>query len=465
MKPLLILALLFVSISAAQIDRSKMPGPAPAPAVAFPDYDLVTTSNGMKVIIVRNDELPTIQIRMLIDREPILEGEYAGYVSLAGQLMRNGTTIRTKDQLDEEVDQIGATIGSSGTSVFGFGLSRYTEKIIELMADVTLNPSFPQEQLDKLLQQRLSFLKYRKTEPNAVVDVLRRKQMFGANHPYGEIENEETLKKISREKSQEMYQTYFKPNYAIMAIVGDVEKKKVVPLIEKYFGSWKKGTLPTPKYENPKPFSQVQVALCDRPSSVQSVIRVAETVSLPRTSPDVTPVTVMNTVLGGGIFRLFLNLREKHAYTYGAYSSLGPDELIGTFTANTSARNIVTDSALTEIFYELRRIRDEKVEDKELQMAKNYLSGSFARSLEEAATIANYALEIERYDLPKDYYKTYLKRIEPVTADDVQRTAKKYLDPDKMLVAVVGSATEVKEKLKKFGPITMCDENGNPIAK
>ena len=447
----------------AQLDRSKIPPPGPAPAASFPDYDLLTTSNGMRVIVVRNAELPTITIRLVIDREPVLEKEYAGYVDIAGQLMRSGTAKRTKDQLDEEIDMLGASIGAGGTDIFANGLSRHTEKLFELLSDITLHPSFPKDELEKLVMQTTSGLKFRKSDPDGIVEVVRQKILFGSAHPYGEVETEETVGRVTREKCVEMYKTFFKPNAAIMAVVGDVDKKAILALVEKYFGGWIQGELPKPVFADPKGFEKLQMALVDRPSSVQSVIRVAQGVELPRTSPDVMPVSVMNKVLGGGAFRLFTNLRERHSYTYGAYSSIGPDELIGAFTASTSVRNSVTDSALKEIFSEIRRIRDEPVESVELDRAKNSMSGSFVASLEGANTVANFALEIERYGLPKDYYKTYLKRLATVDAKEVKRVATEYLRPDNMLIAVVGSAKEVKEKFAAFGPVTMYDEEGNVL--
>src|SRR5450759_739385 len=219
--------LLFMSTTApAQLDRSKVPGPGPAPAVAFPDYDLITTANGIRVIIVKNDELPTINIRMLIDRQPVLEKECVGYIDIAGQLLRTGTTNRTKDQLDEEIDLIGGNIGSGGTSVYASGLSKNTDKLFELMADVVLHPSFPQDELDKLLTQTKSGLKFRKTEPTMIAEVIRKKLVYGDKHPYGEIETEETIGKITRDKCMEMYNTFFKSNYAIMEVVGAVDKEK-----------------------------------------------------------------------------------------------------------------------------------------------------------------------------------------------------------------------------------------------
>ena len=460
-----LLAFAIANLAYGQLDRSKVPGPGPAPAVAFPDYTVDKTPNGIRVIVVRNTKLPTISMRMIIDREPAVEGEYAGLVDISGQLIRSGTKTRTKDQLDEEVDRIGASLGSGGTSVYASGLSKYTEKLFDLMSDIALNPSFPQDELNKLIMQTTSGLKHRKMEPNAVVEMVRQKVLYGAKHPYGEIETEETVSKITRDKCIEAYNTYFKPNYAILAVVGDVEKAQVMRLVSKYFGKWRKGEIVAPVYPMPKPLDAVSVALVDRPSSVQSVIRVAETVELQRTSPDVAKVSVMNTVLGGGVFRLFMNLREKHAFTYGAYSSLEPDKLIGSFTASTSVRNVVTDSAVTEIFNEVKRIRDEAVDAKELQMAKNYMSGSFVRSMEDPDRVAGYAIDVERYKLPKDYYRTYLKRVDGVTSDDVQQMAKKYLLPDKILVAVVGTAADVRQKLAAFGPVQMYDEDGNLVVE
>jgi zinc protease len=449
----------------AQLDRSKVPSPGPAPSVSFPDYDLVKMKNGMRIILVKDNELPTIAIRILIDRTPQLESGYSGSISMMGQLLRNGTKTRTKDKLDEEIDLIGSSISTNSTSVFAAGLSKYTEKLFELTSDIVLNPVFPQDELDKVKEQTISGLKYRKTDPNFIVEILRQRVLYGANHPYGEFETEESIANITRDKCFEIYNSFFKSNYAIMAVVGDFDKTKVLSLLEKYFSSWKKGEIPKSTFETPKLPSTTHVALVDRSSSVQSVIRVAQVVDLKRNSPDVMPVKIMNTILGGGIFRLFTNLREKHSYTYGAYSSMGADELIGNFTASTSVRNEVTDSALVQIFYEINRIRDEKVDEKELIMAKNYLSGSFVQSLENAETVADYAIEVERYKLSKDYYKTYLKRIYTVTADDVIKVAKKYLKPDNMTIALVGAANQIKEKISKFGTITMYDEDANLIVE
>ena len=461
----ILLLVAVAGISFGQLDRSKLPGPGPAPAVAFPDYSLMTTNNGIRVLVVENHELPTVNIELLIDRKPVLESEAVGVIGTTGELLRAGTTKRTKDQIDQEIDLIGGNLSAGGTNIYASGLTRHTDKLFELLADITLHPSFPAAELEKILMQTKSGLKYRKTDPNSIVDVVRKKALYGEQHPYGEVQSEESVDKITREKCMQVYSTYFKPNAAIIAVVGDVKPNDIMKLTEMYFGAWSPGKIPSPVYASPKPLEKTAVAFVDRPSSVQSVIRVSQIVPLQRTSPDVMPVSVMNTVLGGGVFRLFINLREKHAYTYGAYSTMGPDELIGQFSASTSVKNQVTDSSIKEIISEIKRIRDEKVGDDELQRAKNYLSGSFVRSLEVANSIADRAIEIERYQLPKDYYKTYLKRLDGVTSADVQRVARQYLTPDNMLLAVVGTAKEVKGKVAQFGQVTMYDEDGRVISE
>jgi predicted Zn-dependent peptidase len=443
-----------------------MPGPGPAPEIAFPQYELHQTSNGIRVVIVENHKLPTVSMRLLIDRKPVHEGSLVGYVSITGQLLRTGTTTRTKDQIDEEIDLLGGNLGSAGTSVFASGLSKHTEELLELMADITLNPTFPQEELDKIVTQTTSGLKARKTSPDAIVNVVRKRVLYGKDHPYGEVETEETIGAITRQACMDFYTSYFKPNHAILAVVGDTQREEILDLVEKYFGGWERGPIPVLSYTDPPELDSTLVAFVDRSASVQSVIRVTNTLKLPRTSPDVLPVSVMGTVLGGGSsFRLFANLREDHAYTYGAYCSIGPDELVGAFTVQTSVRNPVTDSALTEIFHEIRRIRSEPVSEEELQRAKNFIAGSFVRSLENPGTIASYAINIERYGLPEDYYRDYLQNLEKVTVEDVRRVAQSYLAPDRAAIVVVGKGSDVRAGLEPFGEMKLYDENGDLVVQ
>ena len=453
MKRILIL-LLFLSISAisfAQVDRTKFPQAGPAPEVKIGNAESFVLPNGLKVFVVENHKLPKVTFSLMLDRDPIVEGKTAGYTSAAGELLRKGTKNRPKDKLEQEIDFLGANLSTSSTSVFTSGLSKYTDKIMDIMADVILNPNFKQEELDKITKETLSNLAYSKDDPDAISNRVKMTLIFGKEHPYGEFETEESVKSITLDMCNKYYETYFRPNIAYLAIVGDINKAKAKSLVEKYLGKWQKKDVPKNTFANPKAPIVNKVALVDRSNSVQSVISICYPVDLAIGSEDAMKAKVANSILGGSATgRLFMNLRESKAYTYGAYSSLNPDKLVGSFSASAKVRNVVTDSAITEIFIEMKKIRNEKVTEKELQSAKNLLSGNFIRSLEQPATIAGFAINTALYNLPKDYYKNYLKNINAVTVDDVQMIAKKYIKPNNAIVFVVGSGEEVAKKLSKF---------------
>lgn len=448
---MLMLILLMAPLSFAQVDRSKRPQPGLAPEVKIGNADSFVLANGLKVFIVENHKLPSIAFSLVVDREPIVEGKNAGYISAAGQLLRTGTKNRTKDKLDEEIDFLGADLSTSSTGIFASGLSKHADKIMTIVSDIILNPEFRQEELEKIRKQELSGLAYQKDDPDAISGRVRSALMYGKEHPYGEMETEETVKSITLDMCKKYIDDYFRPNISYLAIVGDITKAKAKTLVEKYLGKWEKKDVSKNTFQNPKAPVVNKVALIDRASSVQSVISVCYPVELPIGSDDAMKAKVANLILGGSATgRLFMNLREAKAYTYGAYSNLSPDKLIGNFSASTKVRNTVTDSAITEIMNEMKKIRNEKVSETELQNAKSLLAGGFIRSLEQPATVANFAINIARYNLPKDYYKNYLKNLNAVTVDDVQAVAKKYIKPNNAYIVVVGSGDEVAKNISKF---------------
>ena len=459
--PIILFACLLFGFAAnAQVDRSQLPKPGPAPEIKLGTYETFELKNGLKVFVVRNTKLPQVSFSLLVDRDPVLEGDKAGYVSVAGELLRSGTKNRTKDQIDEEVDFIGANLSTNSTGVYASSLSRHKEKLMALMADVVLNPAFPQEEFDKILKQNKSGLAAQKDNPQYIANSVQAKLLYGANHPYGEVTTEGTLENVKLQDVQQYYNTYFKPNTAYLAIVGDITKKEAQKLVTKHFGSWQKGTVPTHTYPDPKPLQKPQIALVDRPSSVQSVVQIVHPIELTPGDADVIPARLMNDILGGGDARLFNNLRETKGYTYGAYSSLSSDELVGKFMAYANVRNAVTDSAVFEFMKELKRIRTEAVPQEELNKAKNFLTGSFARSLESPQTIASFALNTQRYGLDKNYYRDYLKKVAAVQPADLQRVAQKYVQPDQAYIVVVGNADEVEEGLKQFGEVKRYTADG-----
>lgn len=457
------LTLMVTMAGFAQVDRSKLPASGPAPEIKIGEAETFTLDNGLKVFVVKNDKLPRVSFTLVLERDPIMEGDKAGMLGLVGPMMMAGTETRTKDQLDQEIDFIGASLSAGSTSVFASSLKKHQDKVLELMADVLYNPKFPQEELDKLQKQTLTGLATSKDDPNAISGRLSSALVYGKDHPYGESETEQTVKNVQLSDISSYYETFFKPNIAYLAIVGDMDNAEAQKVVEKYFAKWEKGQVPTFTYEKPSPVSKNAVGLVDRSSSVQTVINIAQPIDLQLGDEEYISSRVLNQIFGGGSSaRLFMNLREDKGYTYGAYSSLSADKLVGQFSANASVRNDVTDSAVYEFIYEINRLVEDGVTQKELDMAKANLAGSFGRSLESPSTIANFALNAERYDLPKDYYATYLQKMNALTVEDVNQTAKNLIDPSKLYITAVGNASDIKDKLAQFGEVTMYDNMGNP---
>ncbi|MEJ8758394.1 insulinase family protein [Pontibacter sp. H259] len=446
----LALALALVSVAPAQTKQSP-PAAGPAPKIELGKYEQITLKNGLKVYVVENHKQPVVSMSLVLDRDPILEGDKAGYVSAAGQMLRTGTTTRTKDQLDEQVDFIGADLSFNSTGFNASAMKKHLPTLLNLTADALLNPKFTQEELDKVKKKMLANLASEKDNPDAIANKMRNMLLFGKNHPYGEVMTEKTVENITLADIQNYYSTYFKPNIGYLAVVGDITPKEAKKLLNKSLKNWKKGEVPTKTFALPAALTKTQVVIVDRPSAVQSVLSFVNPADLKPGAPDAVAAQLMNTILGGGSSaRLFLNLREDKGYTYGAYSSLSTDEILGRFNASANVRNAVTDSAAAEFIKELTKIRTEKVTAEELNYAKAYMTGNFARGLESPATVAIYAINTARYNLPKDYYANYLKQVEAVTTEDIQRAAQKYVKPEQLYLVAVGSASEVASKLKKF---------------
>jgi predicted Zn-dependent peptidase/outer membrane lipoprotein-sorting protein len=449
--------------SFAQLDRSKIPAGGPAPAIKIGKYETFTLPNGLQVFVVTNRKLPRVAFNLVLDNDPVQEKEFAGYVDIAGQMLRTGTKTRTKEQLDEAIDFIGASLSTSESGIYGASLKKHQDKLLELMSDVILNPSFPESELSRIKRETISGIASQKDDPNAVAGIVGNVVLYGRNHPYGEPTTEETVERVTLDKVKGFYDTYYKPNVAYLAVVGDITPAEARTAVEKYFGKWQKGTVPKHTYTADPAPAKTKIALVDRASSVQSVLNITHTVPLKPGSPDAIKARITNDILGGAGGRLYNNLREKRGLTYGAYSSISPDKLIGEFSAGASVRNAVTDSALVEFMNELKRIRDAKVSPEELKQSKAGVTGSFVRSLESPQTVASFAINTARYKLPADYYQNYLKNVAAVTAEDVQNTAKKYIHPDQAHIVVVGNASEVAEKLKPFGEIEYYDVKGNKV--
>lgn len=450
-------------ISFAQVDRSKPPQPGPAPLIQLGKYDTFELPNGLKVFVIENHKLPRVAFYLILNRPPILQGDQTGYVSAAGKLIGTSTKTRTKDEINNQIDFIGATFSTSSNGVFAMDLKNHITDLLDIMSDVVKNAVFKQSELDKIKLRMKSDLVASKDDPGSIAGVVGDVLRYGKDYPYGEVMTEKTIQNISLAKCEEYYSTYFRPNDSYLAVVGDISKDEAKTLVVKYFGDWQKGDIPKLSYKTPEPPAKREVAIVDRPNSVQSVLNITYPVQFTPGSKDFIQANVMNTILGGDAFRLFENLRENHGYTYGAYSELYSDEYVGLFDASANVRNEVTDSSVTQILYEMNRLRKEDVGGEELKHAKNFISGNFAISLENPQTIASFAINIAKYGLPLDYYQNYLKNIAAVTPEDIKRAADKYILPDNSYVLVVGSADQVAKGLEHFGPIKYYDTFGNIV--
>ncbi|HLW21308.1 MAG TPA: pitrilysin family protein [Cyclobacteriaceae bacterium] len=460
--PILLIISLFVSsVAIAQIDRTKLPEPGPAPQIKLGEVEEFTLANGLRVFVVENNKLPRVAFSLVLERDPLFEGEKAGLTGFVGEMLTAGTTTRTKEQLDEEVDFIGASLSAGSTSLFGSSLKKHQDKILELMADVLFNPVFPQSELDKQKKQALTGLAQAKDNPDAISSVVTSALVYGKNHPYGENQTEETTENVTVEDIKSYYNTYFKPNIAYLAIVGDIDKKEAEKLVNQYFGKWEMGEVQALEYQNPATPDKIQVGIVDRPASVQSVIKLGYPVEMNPAKDDFLSTRLLAHILGGGSSsRLFMNLREDKGFTYGAYSSIGSDKLVASFSASAAVRTEVTDSAIHEMIYEIRNIVENGITEEELEEAKANLSGSFGRSLENPSTIASFAINIARYDLPEDYYSTYLQRLNALTVEDINAAAKKYIQPENMYITIVGKGDDFKDKVSRFGEVKLYTNTG-----
>ena len=459
---------LFLSAGAqVTFDRSIRPKAGPAPTVSIGKSESFTLANGLKVFVVENHKLPTVAYSLQLDINPILSGNKAGLDDIFSDMLTSGTTTRSSEKLAMDMDMIAARIRANSEGMYGSALKRHQSKLLELMADIAMNAKFTQAELDKTKKQMLSGLEAGKNEPDAMLENVTSVVNFGAAHPYGEVATPATVSAITLADLQSFYKNYYRPNVGYLAVVGDITVAEVKPLLEKYFGKWQRADVPAATYTAAPAPTATDVVFVPREAAVQSVFNVTYPIDLKPGAPDAIKAQVVNAVLGNGSQgRLFLNLREAHGWTYGAYSNIDVDPRMGNFTAYAKVRNAVSDSAIGEVISEMQRLRNEPVKNDELQALIANMSGAFAIGLEDPQRVAQYAINTERYKLPKDYYTNYLRNLAAVSPADVQTVARQYVRPEAAHIIVVGDKNDVAPKLARFakdGKLDYRDNYGNPI--
>ncbi|HEV8083312.1 MAG TPA: pitrilysin family protein, partial [Chitinophagaceae bacterium] len=388
MKKIIITAfgfLLLLNLHAQKkIDRSKQPEAGPAPVISVGTPVTYRLNNGITVLVVEDHHLPKVTATYSIDQGPITEGAKAGEFDMMGNMLSEGTSSKTKAQFDEAVEQMGADVNLSGNTSSTSALTRYFNKAFMLMAEALRHPAFPQESFEKIKSQTLTGLKANEKNAKAISARVVNALAFGTSHPNGEFETEESVNALSLDDIKNIYKQYVTPSRGYLTFVGDIKPSEAKTLAEKAFGDWKGAGLILPKLNLVNNPTKTEVDLIDVPNAVQSEITVVNLVDIPMSSPDYFPLLLANQILGGGSEgHLFMNLREKHGYTYGAFSGIGAGRFQTKFNASASVRNEKADSAIMEILKEVDTMRLQRVSAQELKNAKALYNGSFALGLED----------------------------------------------------------------------------------
>lgn len=459
-------AFLFAGMLTAQkTDLNAMPKPGPTPAINIAQPKTFQLSNGLTVMVVENNKLPRVNTTLSMDRPPYYEGNVAGVSQIMAEQLENGTTNLSKDDFNKKVDFLGANLNFTSNGASANSLSKYFPEVLHLMADAIVNPKFSAEEIQNSKERTIEGLKADEKNASSIAARVSNALMYGKNTSRGEFETVESITKIQLADVQNIYNKYYTPDNAYLVIVGDVKSDQIKPLIEKAFGGWKKSNTKYAALEPATNLSKTEINVVDVPSAVQSVVSVSNLNTLKMKDPGYFPATIANYILGGGgEARLFMNLREKNGFTYGAYSDMTASKYSPEFSAETSVRNEVTDKAVKELMNELNAISTVKPE--ELENAKAKLKGAFIMSLEKPETIARFALNQKVQDLPSDFYTNYLKSIDKVTATDVSNAVKATILPNQSRIFIAGKASDISEGLEKLGyPVKYFDKEANPVAK
>jgi zinc protease len=440
---------------------------APVP-FNIPQAFQTTLPNGLRVVIFEDKRLPLVSYRLAFMSGDVHDpSDSVGLTSAMASMLTEGTENYSSLALAEKIERLGASISTSSSDDFtviaASALALYNSEILHLMSEIVFRPTFPDDELDLYKRNTIENLKFQRSQPNFLANEQTARLLYGA-HPYSRVSpSASDIEKLSSDALSRFHNHRFIPNNAVLIAVGDVERDELLKEIEEHFGDWGQGTSPELTFPKPPSRDKTTLTIVDRQGSAQSNIVLAN-LALNRNDPDYFAVIVMNQVLGAGASsRVFMNLREEKGYTYGAYTRVDAKKLAGDFEATAEVRTAVTGDSLKEFFYELNRIRDEKVSGDELADAKNFLTGVFPIRAETQEGLTNLIVSQELYNLPKDYLQTYRDDVNAVTIDEVQRVANKYIAPDKMAIIIVGDAEEILPQAKPYAAnIEIFDTDGNP---
>ena len=435
--------------------------------VQLPRPTVVTLKNGLTIVLEEDHKLPTVAFTMWIRPGQLADPtDLPGLASFTAGMLREGTDKRTSEQIASEVDSLGASLdassrfGVSYTSVNASGLITDTSKILDLMSDVVLHPSFPASELAKFKQSEGASLEQRLSNPAFLGQQGFRRVIYGDTPMAVSSATKQSIEKIDVDDLKRFHEKHYVPGNTILGVTGDFAAAEMRATIEKYFGAW------TGAAEAPATFTAAvtpqptKITLVDRPGSVQTYM-IGGDRTIRRTDPEYYGLVVMNQVVGGGPqARLFLDLREEHSLTYGSYSRFSAEIYPGDWLALAPVRTKVTGDAMDRFLYEFKKINNEPVPQSEMDDAHRAIIASFALSLEQPSQILNDWLTVQYYGLPTDYWDKYPDHIAAIDAAAVQASAKKFVDLDHLQWICVGDRKEIETVLKKYGAVNVVDVTG-----
>ncbi len=458
---LLVLALLFagvfgVSGALAQSEKAKATPPPPAPAkdVRFPPFEQKTLANGLQVVVIEQHEQPLVSLRMVLKAGKTFEpADKAGLAGATAELLTKGTTTRSAQQIAEAIDFVGGNLGANAGVESGFANAAVTSDQLdlgfELLSDVVLHPTFPEEEIERWRRQSLSGLQVQQQDAGYLADNALQRVVFGS-HPYGSpaAGTPESLSGLTRDDFVAFHKRRYIPNDTILAVVGDVKAADAFARAEKAFGSWQKGeSAQVPAIDASR--SRRRIVVIDKPDAVQTEIHVGQ-VGIAFRDPDLHVERVYNNVLGGTpSARLFDEVRRKRGLAYGAGSGFLETTQPGSFEANTSTKTESTLEALEVTLDVIRGLGKEPAPASELGLAKTFITGSFPLEIETPGGIAGKVLEAMKFGYGREFLESYNDKIAQVSATDVQRFARERVHPDDMAIVLVGNASAFSEALQK----------------
>jgi zinc protease len=460
------------SINAEEPWRQTVPAAGPARPLQIPTPTTAVLPNGLTLILSERRGLPLVSANLVFksgsDSNP---QDRPGLASFMTAMLDQGTSTRGALQIADEVAHLGARLGTSSSmdaiTVSASSLSKNFPAVFNLLADITLRPAFPAEEIERQRADRLGQLVELRDRPPQLAGVVMASALYGPRHPYGyaELGTEPALKAVTRADMTRFWEQHFVPNNAALVVAGDITMDELRSLATKAFGAWQRGNPPRPSLGSPAT-TMARIVIVDKPGSPQTQLRVAA-IGAPRSSPDFRALQVMNNALGG-LFssRINMNLREQHGYSYGAYSQFIFRRSAGPFSIGGGVRTDATAPAVSEIFKEVAGIREMALSAEELQKAKDALANSLPGAFETNGTIVGSFANIFIYDLGADYYTRYAREVNAVTAEQALDVARRYVVPERLVVIAVGDRAAIEGELRKLnlGTVEIRDLDGKPAS-